>query len=72
MPKLGPIKRTALIFYLRRLGFVGPRPGRKHEIMQRGEVTIRVPNPHRGDISVGFLAELLRQAGISRDEWERL
>jgi hypothetical protein len=39
-------------------------------IMQRGDLTITIPNPHEGDISVGLLARILRQAGVSREEWE--
>ena len=37
--------------------------------MRRGNVTIIIPNPHEGEIGVGFLTRLLRQAGITRDEW---
>ena len=37
--------------------------------MRRGSVTVIIPNPHEGDIGVGFLTRLLRQAGVSRDEW---
>jgi hypothetical protein len=40
--------------------------------MVRGDNTIRIPNPHRGDIGRELLADILRQAGISRDEWEAL
>jgi hypothetical protein len=35
------------------------------------DVTVRIPNPHRGDIGVALLTRILRQAGISRDEWEQ-
>jgi len=41
-------------------------------LMQRGDVTVIVPNPHRSDISRGLLARILRQAGVSREEWEQL
>jgi hypothetical protein len=40
--------------------------------MVRGEITIRVPNPHQADIGMELLSRLLRQAGIDRDEWEAL
>jgi hypothetical protein len=40
--------------------------------MRKGEVVVRLPNPHGGDISTGLLARLLREAGISREEWEAL
>jgi hypothetical protein len=38
--------------------------------MERGHQRVILPNPHEGDISVGLLARLLRNAGISRSEWE--
>jgi hypothetical protein len=40
--------------------------------MQRGTLTIHVPNPHRADIGHKLLSEILRQAGISREQWEQL
>jgi len=44
----------------------------KHQIMQKGTQTIRVPNAHGGDMSSGLLARILRDAGIDRAEWEKL
>ncbi len=72
MPRLGPIKRQDLIRHLRELGFEGPYIGGQHQYMVKGTVKLAVPNPHQGDISKEFLARILRQAGIERDEWERL
>jgi predicted RNA binding protein YcfA (HicA-like mRNA interferase family) len=72
MPRIGPISRSDLIRYLRQLGFEGPYSGGNHQFMVRGDVTVRIPNPHRGDISTEFLVRILRQAGISRASWERL
>jgi hypothetical protein len=72
MPPFGPISRRKLIRGLRDAGFLGPFPSSDHEIMQRSDVTIKVPNPHGGDISRNLLAAILKQAGISRQEWERL
>ena len=78
MPPFGPIKRRDLIKHLRRLGFEGPHAGARHEFMQRpaeaGKPPVRVtlPNPHQGDISRGLLSRILRDAGISRAEWEAL
>ena len=40
--------------------------------MVRGEVTLRIPNPHQGDIGKDLLARILKQAALSREEWERL
>jgi hypothetical protein len=31
---------------------------------------VRVSNPHRGEISAGLIAEILRQAGISKEQWK--
>jgi hypothetical protein len=33
---------------------------------------IRIPNPHVGDISASLVKEILRQAGISPQEWDNL
>jgi len=72
MPRLGPIKRKDLIRHLRELGFEGPYVGGKHQYMVRGEIRLAIPNPHRSDIGRDLLARILRQAGIDKDEWERL
>jgi len=72
MPRLGPIKRRDLIKYLRELGFDGPYTGSRHQLMVRGEVTVRIPNPHRSDIGKELLIRILRQAGVDRNEWEQL
>ena len=72
MPPFGPIKRTDLIFYSRRAGFAAPQRGVRHQYMVKGQEHVILPNPHRSDISKGLLAELLRQAGLSREEWEKL
>lgn len=72
MPPFGPIARNDLIRYLRQLGFTGPYSGSKHQLMQRQDLVLRIPNPHHGDIGINLLAQILRQAGISRSEWELL
>jgi predicted RNA binding protein YcfA (HicA-like mRNA interferase family) len=72
MPQLRPIKRRELISFLRQLGFQGPFAGAKHQFMQRGSATVRLPNPHQTDISTGLLARILREAGIERVDWETL
>jgi predicted RNA binding protein YcfA (HicA-like mRNA interferase family) len=72
MPRFGPIKRRELVACLRRLGFTGPYAGGKHEFMQRGDVSLTIPNPHGSDIGPKLLGQVLRQAGIERTEWEHL
>ena len=72
MPAFGPIKRKDLIHYLGKLGFKGPYMGGKHQYMVNGDNKLAVPNPHQSDIGIDLLARVFRQAGIDRDEWERL
>ena len=72
MPHFGPIKRRELVSCLRQLGFSGPYAGGKHEFMQKGDLSLTIPNPHGRDIGPKLLAKVLRQAGIERTDWERL
>jgi len=72
MPAWKPLKRRELIAALRRVGFRGPYSGGRHEFMQKGSLVLTIPNPHRGDISIGLLTIILRQAGIPRGDWEKL
>ena len=69
MPKLPPVSRRKFIQRLRELGFAGPFAGGKHPQMLRGNLTLIIPNEHEGDIGPGFLTRLLKQAGVSREEW---
>jgi len=70
MPPWRPLKRRELIAALRRLGFSGPFSGGKHQFMVRRDVVLTIPNPHRGDIGIDLLRIILREAGITRREWE--
>ncbi len=72
MPPFGPIKRNVLIRNLQQLGFSGPYPRKRHAIMIKDKIILRIPNPHEGDIDKNLLARVLRQAGISKEEWEKL
>lgn len=69
MAGLKPVSWREFVRRMRELGFDGPYSGGRHPQMRRGNVTVIIPNPHEGEISVGFLARLLRQAGITREEW---
>lgn len=66
---LRPIAWKKFVRRLRQLGFDGPYAGGRHFFMVRDTLTLHIPNPHRGDISKALLAEILRQADISFDEW---
>jgi predicted RNA binding protein YcfA (HicA-like mRNA interferase family) len=70
MTRLGTISRQELIRSLKKFGFIGPFPGTKHEYMVRRATRIILPNPHRSEIGPALLSEILKQAGISRKEWE--
>lgn len=72
MPTFGPISRTDLLKALRALGFEGPYSGGKHQYVIRSTVRLRVPNPHESDISRDLLNRILKQAGISKAEWEQI
>lgn len=65
------ISRRELIRKFRSLGYLGPFSGTKHQFMKKDEQKVRIPNPHgSGDISIGLVKELLRQAGISDEDWD--
>jgi predicted RNA binding protein YcfA (HicA-like mRNA interferase family) len=72
MPPLVPVSRRELIRRLQTLGFEGPYTGGRHELMLRRDRRLILPNPHREDIGVALLARLLRQAGVTREEWQAL
>ncbi len=72
MPDFGPIKRKDLVAYLRKSGFTGPFSGGKHQFMIKDNVTLRVPNPHRGDIGRDLLSRILKQADIKKEDWKKL
>lgn len=72
MPSWGPVSRRVLVATLRRAGFAGPFSGGKREFKVRGGLVLTVPNPHRGDVGVSLLKVVLKQAGVSRAEWERI
>ncbi len=67
-----PISRRDLVAKLKSLGFRGPYSGGRHQFMSRESLKIRIPNPHKSqDITDSLLNEVLRQAGISRSEFDR-
>ncbi|OGZ63256.1 MAG: hypothetical protein A3C58_03395 [Candidatus Staskawiczbacteria bacterium RIFCSPHIGHO2_02_FULL_34_10] len=59
-----------LVQKFKRLGFDGPYSGGRHLFMVKKELKVRIPNPHRGDISKHLVAEILKQSGISMSDWE--
>lgn len=70
MPHFGPLSRRELISGLREFGFTGPIAGGNHEYTVKGTLRLTIPNPHHSVIGRDLLARILRQAGVTREEWE--
>jgi predicted RNA binding protein YcfA (HicA-like mRNA interferase family) len=66
-----PIKRRDLIRRLRTFGFTGPSQSGKHPYMERGEQSLTIPGEHTQDIGVWLQIEILKQAGISKEDWDK-
>jgi predicted RNA binding protein YcfA (HicA-like mRNA interferase family) len=70
--RLAPVSQKDLIKGLRCFGWNGPEYRSDHPFMLKDDAPpLKIPNPHRKDISVDLLHKILRQAGISRTEWLR-
>lgn len=74
MPKLSPLRSEQIIRKLRKLGFEGPVAGGRHSRMvhpERGQI---IPIPmHKGtDVSVGLIRAIIREVGITPEEWLEL
>ena len=74
MSRLTPLRARDVIRKLQRLGFVGPIPGGKHVHMVHPEKGHIIPIPVHGskEIGVGLIREIIKQVGVSRDEWMAL
>lgn len=67
-----PISRKELIRRFRSLGFAGPIPGKRHQFVAKGDLKVRIPNPHKGGIiDWSLVKEILRQAGIKTSDWDK-
>ena len=69
---LKPVKRRLLIKKLNALGFIGPFSGGKHEYMEKSEHRIFIPNPHKGEIGVVLLKLIIKEVGVTFDEFNQL
>jgi predicted RNA binding protein YcfA (HicA-like mRNA interferase family) len=67
VPKLPRTSGAAIVKALERLGFVKVRQSGSHVIMRRGTKGCVVPM--HGEVKVGTLAGLLRQAEVSPEEF---
>ena len=67
MPKLPHVSGAAAVRALQRLGFEKLRQSGSHVIMRRGSKGCVVPM--HGEIKVGTLAGILRQANVTPEEF---
>lgn len=67
MPKLPSVSGAEVVRALERLGFVIARQRGGHIVLRRGAEGCVVPN-HR-ELRVGTLGGVLKQAGVSADEF---
>ena len=66
------LQRRELIRKFKALGYAGPFSGGRHQFMVNGPKKIRIPNPHAsGDVHISLVKEILRQADISEEEWDK-
>ena len=61
-----------LVRKLKKLGFIGPYSGGKHEFMEKGNLRLVIPNPHRGDIGVRLMSIILKQIDLSPEGFDAL
>ena len=62
--RLTPISWADLVRNLMSMSFNGPHRSGKHYFMVNGEFKLTMPNPHRQDIGVPLLKEILNRAGM--------
>ncbi|MEK6691036.1 MAG: type II toxin-antitoxin system HicA family toxin [Nitrospirota bacterium] len=73
MPKLPLLTPQKVITILQKKGFILERTKGSHQIFRNPETKRMVVIPfHKKDLPKGTLLEILRQAGISKEEIENL
>jgi predicted RNA binding protein YcfA (HicA-like mRNA interferase family) len=68
VPKLPRVSGAQIVRALERLGFVVARRRGSHVILRRGASGCVVPDHH--EVKLGTLIGLLKQAGVTADEFE--
>ncbi len=72
MPKLSPLSPEKITNLLKKKGFVLDRTKGSHQIYFNPTTGKRVVVPfHKKDLPKGTLLEILRQAGISKEELKK-
>ena len=72
MPLFKPIKRQELIRNLKKLCFSELKAGGNHQYIVKEQLELLITQSHQGHISKNLLAPILRQANITKDEWENI
>ncbi|MDD3262211.1 MAG: type II toxin-antitoxin system HicA family toxin [Candidatus Absconditabacteria bacterium] len=72
MPRLVPLKPEEIIKKLRKLGYEGPESGGRHLHMIKGPNIIPIPKHGGSEIGVGLISKIIKEVGISRNEWIEL
>lgn len=72
MPKFKVFSGAELGRLLEQHGFANVRQRGSHRVMQKKTAngTVTVPVPMHSDIKIGTLLSIIRQSGISRDQFE--
>jgi len=70
MPGINPISKKQLISKLKALSLEGTFKATKHQYLIKGNHKIFITNPHGGkDIGISLLKKIIRQIGITQDEF---
>lgn len=73
MPRLSPVNATRLIKILSKQGFVKIRQSGSHARLEHADGRKTSIPVHSGEnVRIGLLRKILRDANISRDEFEKL
>ena len=74
MPRLTPLRSREVIDKLRALGYEGPIAGGRHSRMVHPRSGKIIPVPVHGgkDVSVGLIRAIIRELGITPEEWLEL
>ena len=68
MPKLPALRAREVIRLLERAGFYEARQRGSHLQLKRGNLLVTIP-VHSGDLNPGTLRSIIRQAGMTVDEF---
>jgi len=69
--KLGPISHKKLISVLSSLGYVAAKQSGSHLVLKKDEKSVVVPI-HSKEIGPGLLRMIMKEVGISREEFFEL